>query len=69
MKTGPRFPTFATARQRIVRMLLPLALGVRRVSTGRLERTVEPTRQPAARIRPMQFIGVVPADVAQEKAR
>jgi hypothetical protein len=65
MKMGPRLLAFDAARRRLVRQLLPGVVGVRRMVAS----PVRDARTTASRIRPMQFIGVIPTDVAQEKAR
>lgn len=66
MKTGPRFPPFDAARRRLIRQLLPGAADVRRTETA----AAAPRALTAApRIRPTQFIGVIPPDIAAEKAR
>jgi hypothetical protein len=65
MKTGPRLLAFDVDRRRLIRQLLPRVVGLRRVAAAAPARST----RTAAPIRPMQFIGVIPPDIAGERAR
>jgi hypothetical protein len=70
MKSGSPFPGLRAAeRRRLSKWLRAIIALVRGASAGSDAGAARHRRPAVDRVRPMQFIGVIPADVMQEKAR